>query len=204
LRFPDVIEPVGRAYNNAFILCEVNNDSQVAYILHTEYGYPNVIQTKTLGRGGQVAGQNLAGKGVKYGIKMSKPVKRTGCLNLKTIIEEDKLIFHDREIIEELSTFVSRYNSFSAEEGKNDDLVICLVLFSWICTQEYFKEMTETDIRKQIREEHEKQIEENDSTPFGFISSVDADPKVEADVEGNLWFTANDDEDFSYFWNYNL
>jgi Terminase large subunit, T4likevirus-type, N-terminal/Terminase RNaseH-like domain len=204
LRFPDVIEPIGRAYNNAFVLCEVNNDSQVAYILHTEYGYPNVIQTKTLGRGGQVAGQNLAGKGVKYGIKMSKPVKRTGCLNLKTIIEEDKLIFHDREIIEELSTFVSRYNSFSAEEGKNDDLVMCLVLFAWICTQEYFKEMTETDIRKQIREEHEKQIEENDSTPFGFISSVDADPKVETDAEGNIWFTSNDDEDYSYFWNYNF
>jgi hypothetical protein len=204
LRFPDVIEPVGRAYNDAFILCEVNNDSQVAYILYTEYSYPNVIQTKTLGRGGQVAGQNFAGKGVKYGIKMSKPVKRTGCLNLKTIIEEDKLIIHDRDIIGELTTFVSRYNSFGAEEGKNDDLTICLVLFAWICTQEYFKEMTETDIRKQIREEHEKQIEENDSTPFGFISSVDANPKIEADAEGNIWFSANDDEDYSYFWDYNF
>jgi hypothetical protein len=201
IRYPDVIEPVARAYNDAFVLCEVNNDSQVAYILHTEYGYPNVIQTKTLGRGGQVAGQNLAGKGVKYGIKMSKPVKRTGCLNLKTFIEEDKLIFKDRDIIGELSTFVSRYNSFSAEEGKNDDLVVCLVLFAWICTQEYFKEMTETDIRKRFREEHEQEVEENDSTPFGFISSVDASPNMEADNEGNVWFKT--EEDFSYFWEYN-
>ena len=213
LRFPDVIEPVGRAYNDAFILCEVNNDSQVAYILHTEYGYPNVIQTKTLGRGGQVAGQNLAGKGVKYGIKMSKPVKRTGCLNLKTFIEEDKLIFNDRDIIGELTTFISRYNSFSAEEGKNDDLTICLVLFAWISTQEYFKEMTETDIRKRLREEHEKELEENDSTPFGFVSSSDSLPNeiaelydnylgAERDSDGNLWYTKEDD-DYSYFWNYN-
>lgn len=201
IRFADVIEPVGRAYNDAFILCEVNNDSQVAYFLHTDYGYPNVIQTKTLGRGGQVAGQNLAGKGVKYGIKMSKPVKRTGCLNLKTFIEEDKLIIHDRDIIGELTTFVSRYNSFSAEEGKNDDLVSCLVLFSWVCTQEYFKEMTETDIRKKIREEHEQELEDNDTTPFGFITTVDANPNMETDDEGNIWFKT--EEDFSYFWNYN-
>jgi hypothetical protein len=212
IRYPDVIEPVGRAYNDAFILCEVNNDSQVAYILHTELGYPNIIQTKTLGRGGQVAGQNLAGKGVKYGIKMSKPVKRTGCLNLKTFIEEDKLIFNDRDIIGELTTFVSRYNSFSAEEGKNDDLTMCLVLFAWICTQEYFKEMTETDIRKKFREEHEKELEENDSTPFGFVSSSDSLPNeiaelydkylgAERDSEGNLWHTT--DDDYSYFWNYN-
>lgn len=201
LRFPDVIEPVGKAYNNAYILCEINNDSHVANILHLEYNYPNVIQTKTLGRGGQVAGQNFSGKGVKYGIKMSKPVKRTGCMNLKTFVEENKLIFTDIDIISELTTFVERYNSFSAEEGKNDDLTMCLVLFSWLVTQEYFKEMTETDIRKQIREEHESKLGENDSTPFGFISSVDANPGMETDADGNLWFKSEDD--FSFFWEYN-
>jgi hypothetical protein len=204
LRFPDVIEPVGRHYNNAYILCEVNNDSQVANILYTEYSYPNVLQTKTLGRGGQVAGQNFSGKGVKYGIKMSKPVKRAGCLNLKTFIEEDKLIFHDAAIIEELTTFVSRYNSFSAEEGKNDDLVACLILFAWICTQDYFKEMTETDVRKKIREEHEQELEESEGIPFGFITSSDIIPKNidQIDDEGVVWFTT-EEEDFSYFWNYN-
>jgi hypothetical protein len=202
LRFPDVIEPVGKHYNNAYILCEVNNDSQVANILHLELDYPNILQTKTTGRGGQIAGQNFSGKGVKFGIKMSKPVKRAGCLNLKTIIEEDKLIFHDRDIINELSTFVSRYNSFSAEEGKNDDLAMCLVLFAWACTQDYFKEMTETDIRKKIREEHEKELEENDTTPFGFISSVDNIENGEVDSDGVVWFTV-EDEDYSYFWNYN-
>lgn len=202
LRLPDVVEPVARAYNDAFVLCEINNDAHVAYLLHTEFGYPNVLQTKTLGRGGQVAGQNFAGKGVKYGIKMSKPVKRIGCMNLKTLIEEQKLLFNDRDIIEELTTFVSRYNSFSAEEGKNDDLTICLVLFAWLTTQEYFKEMTETDLRKQIREEHEMEIEDNDSTPFGFINSSMMNSDVEADADGTLWFKSEDD--FSFFWEYNL
>jgi hypothetical protein len=200
LRFPDVIEPVGKAYNNAYILCEVNNDSQVANILYLEYSYPNVIQTKTTGRGGQIAGQNFGGKGVKYGVKMSKPVKRAGCMNLKTFIEEDKLIFNDINIIEELTTFVSRYNSFSAEEGKNDDLVACLILFAWVATQDYFKEMTETDIRKKIREEHEQEIESNDRIPFGFINS--GSDSAEVDSEGVLWFS--DENDFSYYWKYNF
>lgn len=133
---------------------------------------------------------------------MSKPVKRTGCMNLKTLIEEQKLLFNDREIIEELTTFVSRYNSFSAEEGKNDDLTMCLVLFAWLTTQEYFKEMTETDLRKQLREEHEMEIEDNDSTPFGFINSSMTNSDVEADADGTLWFKSEDD--FSFFWEYNL
>ena len=113
----------------------------------------------------------------------------------------------------EYPEIISRYNSFSAEEGKNDDLTICLVLFAWISTQEYFKEMTETDIRKRLREEHEKELEENDSTPFGFVSSSDSLPNeiaelydnylgAERDSDGNLWYTKEDD-DYSYFWNYN-
>jgi hypothetical protein len=214
LRFPDVIEPVARAYNDAYILCEVNNDAHVADILHNEYGYPNVIQTKTLGRGGQVAGQNFSGKGVKYGIKMSKPAKSKGCMNLKQFIEEDKLIIRDFDIYGELTTYVSRYNSFSAEEGKNDDLVSCLVLFSWIITQEYFKEMTETDIRKHIREEHEREMEENEGLPFGFAPAAELLPEITerylslakdgtTDVDGNVWFTADNDDAASYFWEYN-
>jgi hypothetical protein len=206
LRFPDVIDPVARAYNTAYVMCEVNNDSQVAYILYTEYSYPNILQTKTLGRGGQVAGQNFGGKGVKYGIKMSKPVKRTGCLNLKQFIEEDKLIVTDINIIEELSTFVSRYNSFSAEEGKNDDLVACLILFAWLCTQDYFKEMTETDIRKKLREEYEKELEENDTMPFGFMSSSPSSVILDGqkDSDGAIWFPVEKEDDMSFFWKYNF
>ena len=43
---------------------------------------------------------------------MSKTVKKVGALNLKTIIEEDKLLFNDYEIISELTTFIQKNNSF--------------------------------------------------------------------------------------------
>ena len=44
-------------------------------------------------------------------------------------------------MIEELSTFVRRGQSWAAEEGSNDDLVMCLVIFAWISNQRYFKEL---------------------------------------------------------------
>ena len=48
-------------------------------------------------------------------------------------------------------------------------LAMCLVIFSWLVAQEYFKEMTENDVRKRIYEEQKNQIEQ-DMAPFGFIS----------------------------------
>jgi hypothetical protein len=135
-------------------------------------------------------------------------------MSLKQLIEEDKLLIRDSEMFGELTTFVSRYNSFSAEEGKNDDLVMCLVLFSWIVTQDYFKEMTETDIRKHIREEHEREMEENEGLPFGFAPAAELLPEITerylslakdgtTDTDGNVWFNADNDDAASYFWEYN-
>jgi hypothetical protein len=60
--------------------------------------------------------------------------------------------------------------------------------------------MTETDIRKKIREEHEQEIESNDRIPFGFINS--GSDSAEVDSEGVLWFS--DENDFSYYWKYNF
>ncbi len=70
-------------------------------------------------------------------------------LNLKTLIEDFKLLTLDYEIISELTTFAQRHNSFEAEEGCNDDLAMCLVIFAWLVAQDYFKEMTDNDIRKE-------------------------------------------------------
>ena len=74
------------------------------------------------GRAGQVIGQGFSGKKTQMGVKMSKTVKKVGSLNLKTLIESDKIIFKDYEIISELTTFIQKNNSFEAEEGANDDL----------------------------------------------------------------------------------
>ena len=37
--------------------------------------------------------QGFSGKKTQLGVKMSKTVKKVGSLNLKTLIEEDKLYF---------------------------------------------------------------------------------------------------------------
>lgn len=84
---------------------------------------------------------------------MSKTVKKVGSLNLKTIIEEDKLIFNDLDIISELTTFIQKRNSFEAEEGAHDDLAMCLVIYAWLVQSDYFKELTDQDVRKRLYED---------------------------------------------------
>ena len=116
----------------------------------------------------QIVGQGFSGNKTQLGVKMSKTVKKVGSLNLKTMIEEDKLIFCDYDIISELTTFISKANSFEAEEGCNDDLAMCLVIYAWLVAQDYFKELTDQDVRKRLYEEQKNQIEQ-DMAPFGFV-----------------------------------
>ena len=115
------------------------------------------------------------------------------------MIEEDKLIFNDYEIISELTTFISKGNSFEAEEGCNDDLAMCLVIYAWLVAQDYFKELTDQDVRKRLYEEQRNQIEQ-DMAPFGFISDgLDSNSFV--DAEGDRWYT-DEYGDRSYMWDY--
>ena len=120
------------------------------------------------GRAGQIVGQGFSGKKTQLGVKMSKTVKKIGSLNLKTLIEADKIIFKDYEIISELTTFIKKANSFEAEEGCNDDLAMCLVIYGWLVQNDYFKELTDQDVRKRLYEEQKNQIEQ-DMSPFGFM-----------------------------------
>ena len=151
------------------------------------------------GRAGQVVGQGFSGKKTQLGVKMSKTVKKIGSLNLKTLIEADKLIFKDYEIISELTTFIQKSNSFEAEEGCNDDLAMCLVIFAWLVQSDYFKELTDQDVRKRLYEEQKNQLEQ-DMAPFGFIvDGTDEDQFV--DKEGDRWFIDNGSMDTSTNWN---
>ena len=149
--FPNIIWEIAKKYNNAFVLCEVNDiGDQVASILNYDLEYQNLLMCSMRGRAGQIVGQGFSGKKTQLGVKMSKTVKKVGALNLKTMIEESKLLFSDYEIISELTTFISKSNSFEAEEGCNDDLAMCLVIYAWLVQQDYFKELTDQDIRKKI------------------------------------------------------
>ena len=198
--FPNVIYEVARSYNESFILCEVNDvGDQVASILNYDMEYSNLLMASMRGRAGQVVGQGFSGKKTQLGVKMSKTVKKVGSLNLKTIIESDKLIFNDYEIMSELTTFIQKNNSFEAEDGCNDDLAMCLVIYAWLVAQDYFKELTDQDVRKRLYEDQRDQIEQ-DMAPFGFISDG-MDDNSFVDRDGDRWFT-DEYGDRSYMWEY--
>ena len=199
--FPNVIMEFAKAYNNAFVLCEVNDiGDQVASIIQYDLEYENLLMASMRGRAGQVVGQGFSGNKVQLGVKMSKTVKKVGALNLKAIIESDKLLINDYDIIAELTTFVEKSNSFEAEEGCNDDLAMCLVIFAWLIVQDYFKEMTDDDIRKRVYDDQRDQIEQ-DMAPFGFLSDGITEESSFVDSAGDRW---NVDEygDRSFMWDY--
>ena len=151
------------------------------------------------GRNGQVVGQGFSGSKTQLGVRTTSAVKKLGCSNLKTLIEEFKLLTLDYEIISELTTFAQRNNSFEAEEGCNDDLAMCLVIYAWLVQMDYFKELTDQDVRKRLYEEQKNQIEQ-DMAPFGFLNDgLDDDSFV--DSEGDRWTTA-EYGDRSYMWEY--
>ena len=186
--FPNIIDQVAKNYKRAYILIEVNDiGEQVGSILHYDLEYPNVLMCAMRGRAGQIVGQGFSGAKSQLGLKMSKVTKKVGCSNLKTLIEDDKLMIPDYEIISELTTFIQKNQSFEADEGHNDDLVMCLVLFAWLAVQPYFREMTDNDVRKRIYEEQANQIEQ-DMAPFGFIvDGFDDEESKFVDDNGDVW-----------------
>lgn len=166
--FPDVIAQAATKYNNAYVLVETN-DNDVAKQLQIELEYENLITTTTKGKGTSVGGGFT--KNVEFGLRSNKGTKRTGCSNLKTLIEADKLLVYDHHIITELTQFVSNTRgSYSAEEGKHDDLAMCLVNFGWLVNQKYFKELTDTDVYSQLKLDYDAALED-EMVPFGFIST---------------------------------
>ena len=198
--FPNIVHNVAKGYNNAFLLVEVNDiGDQVASIIQYDLEYENLLMASMRGRAGQVVGQGFSGKKTQLGVRMTSAVKKLGCSNLKAMIEDNKLLTCDYEIISELTTFAQKHNSFEAEEGCNDDLAMCLVIFAWLVAQDYFKEMTDNDIRKRMYEEQKNQIEQ-DMAPFGFINDG-LDETVTVDVNGDRWY-ADEYGDRSYMWDY--
>ena len=199
--FPNIILDVAKGYNEAYLLIEVNDiGDQVASILQYDLEYENLLMASMRGRNGQIVGQGFSGKKTQLGVRTTSAVKKLGCSNLKTLLEDDKLLTVDYDIISELTTFAQKHNSFEAEEGCNDDLAMCLVIFAWLVCQEYFKEMSDNDIRKRIYEEQKNQIEQ-DMAPFGFISDGFEDIDSFTDKDGDTWHT-DEYGDRSYMWDY--
>ena len=198
--FPNVIHQVAVSYNHAYVMAEVNDiGGQVADILQYDLEYDNLLMCAMRGRAGQVVGQGFSGSKTQLGVKMSTTVKKTGCSNMKTLIETDKLVFQDYDIISELTTFIQKGQAWEAEEGCNDDLAMCIVIFSWLATSDYFSELHDNDVRARLYQEQKEQIEA-DMAPFGFIDDG-MNEETFVDKDGDVWHT-DEYGDRSYMWEF--
>ena len=185
--FPDVIVRTAKKYNKAWVLCEVNDiGDQVASMVFYDMEYENLLMTSMRGRAGQVLGHGFSGGKTQLGLKMAKAPKKLGCSNLKQLVESDKVMFKDFQIINELTTFVEKRDSFSAEEGCHDDLVMCLVIYAWAVAQDYFREMTDQSVREELYEEDKEGLEA-DMAPFGFILDGSDEDTIVDKKEGLVW-----------------
>ena len=183
--YPNVIYQIGMQYNTAWLLVEVNDvGANVAETLHFELEYENIMMCSMHGRAGQKLGGGF-GKNAQLGIRTSKQLKRIGCAALKDMIETDKLIIYDFDTLAELTTFASKHNSYEAEEGSHDDLAMTLVIFAWLVQQQYFKDLTDLDIRKQMYKDQMEALEQ-DMLPFGIIYDGQESESY-TDSEGTRW-----------------
>ena len=167
--YADVIHRTAKAYNDAAILVEINDiGEQVSHSLHYDFGYENILFTENSGRAGKQVTAGFSGRTADKGIRTTKLVKSVGCSIIKLLIEQNQLIINDYHTIHELSTFSKKGNSYEAEPGKHDDLVMCLVLFAWLSEQQYFKELTNINTLQELRDKSDEEMDQ-DLAPFGFV-----------------------------------
>jgi len=190
LVYPSIIKKVGEYYNNAYALVEINdNGQQVVDSLFDDYEYENILSTVEMKS--KMALTWGYGNKSNRGIRTTKSVKRLGCSVLKNLIESQQMIIQDFEIISELSTFVTNGTSFEAASGSHDDLVMCLVLFSWCTSQNFFSELSDTNIKKKLHEQQMQQIED-EMLPLP-ITTIRGDERANPFVQdGAVWNIVQD------------
>lgn len=197
LLYPTVIHKVAKDYNNAFILVEINDiGQQIADIIYRELEYENMIWVGSDSRYGQHLSSD--GRGANLGVRTTKQIKRIGCATLKALIENNKLLIFDSDIISEISTFIERHGSYEADEGYYDDLIMTLVLFAWASNDGLFKDMMNNNNREALFKQQIANIEES-LTPFGFINTGISEEMLPEVASGDLWLTDGYQKDLKEF-----
>ena len=187
--YAEIIYRVISNYNNCYVLIEINDiGEQVSDILINEFEVDTLLFTEHAGRSGKRVTTGFSGKGADKGIRTTKTVKSIGCNTLKLLVEQDQLIITDFDTLNELSTFSRRKNSYEAEPGANDDTVMCLVLFAWLSTQAYFKELTDINTMQLLKEGKDEAMMES-MLPMGFNTFGDDAEESFVDSSGDRWFT---------------
>jgi hypothetical protein len=188
---PSLIFNAATRYNKAFVLIEINdNGQQIVDMLHWDLEYENIFKFETANKGQSAKVSTGYKAKTMLGLKTTEPVKRIGCTNLKTLIEEDKLIVTDYDTIHELSTFTQQLQTWKAEEGFHDDLVMSLVLFSWLTTQKYFRESVQHSIRQAI-ESHQASLLESEVDGILIVDDGQNPAEVFDDGSGQIWTTVD-------------
>ena len=193
--FPTIIYNAARLYNDAYILVEINNNPQVADIIHQDLEYENLFKVFTGNKKPQQLSAGFA-RGIQMGVKMSPAVKRIGCSNLKTLIEGNKLVINDFDTVSELTTFVANKTSFAAENDANDDMVMGLVMFAWATSQKYFREIVNHDVRKQIQLENMNQVDEENLPEMIVDTGLEHPFEV---YDGDVWEVAGGGEIYANY-----
>jgi hypothetical protein len=116
---------------------------------------------------------------------MTKKTKQIGCSTLKEVMEENKLQINDKFTINELITFVSKGQSWEADGGNHDDLVMNLVLFSWFITTPFFQSLTDLELKKLLYDEQQQMIDD-DMVPAGIFSKPTDEPDIFVEG-GDVW-----------------
>ena len=173
--FPDLISKYATPYNEALVIIENNAEGgMVATQMHYDIEYPNVFT------------QGMS-KAEDIGVTMTKKIKRIGCSTLKELLEENRMEICDRNTITELMTFISKGNSFEADRGFHDDMVMNLVLFSWFVTTDHFFHLTDRQVKELLYAEQQKLIED-DILPPGIFDTGQNNTESFVDSEGDRWF----------------
>ncbi|MEK9695413.1 MAG: hypothetical protein VW270_06580, partial [Candidatus Poseidoniales archaeon] len=170
--FPNIIYKYAKVYNDSYVVIESNDQgSVVCNGLYHDLEYENVHVESSV-------------KSNAIGITMTRKVKRLGCSAIKDLLENSKINIVDENTILEVSTFVSRGQSYEASEGNHDDLMMNLVMFGYFASTQYFGDMTDIDLKQLLFEQKMKQIED-DIVPFGFVD--DGSQYIENEIEKPNW-----------------
>lgn len=197
--FALTINTVGKLYNNAFVVVENNNmGAQVASLLWEIHEYENLIRTENMGRGGKQITFS-SDRRTEIGIKTTNPLKLLGCSLLKLLIEQNQMVIHDKNTIDELGAFIRKGASYEADQGKHDDMVTPLWLFAWMTQTKFWTNLIEQNVFDGMREVSgdvvDTMIREMSRQVIDMMeNAVSGGPKYE--VQGDdAWYDAGVDTD---------
>lgn len=166
--YAGVIFNIAKYYDHAHVLIEINDlGQQVADILYDDYEYDNIIYTEAAGQRGKKVSLTYGSKKDR-GLRTTIKTKNIGCQILKIMVESFKLEIMDKATVHELSSFVKKNQSYQAEPGAHDDLVMGLVIFAWLSDQQFFKDLTDINTIRELREKSEEEMMAN-LIPFGIV-----------------------------------